>query len=988
MASDKKKKFKYHKILSLDGSDIFKRMQSTNGIAPLTALKDGKLDTSRFEGVLDESLETEKLAAIYAKHKKEMGVPYLTKNCTLAVVSVTFDFAVKEFEKYGRRFVRYGYDVSDADMTDHICVREIDGVLTLIAVEVPYDDDTAYTPVENPVGGELLGKIFAYDSKRRIYHRTGKSLATAVKCEDIRALLYRDGFTMDGIHYVRYKRSAGSSRTGHCLFIAEPLYADMMAWSSCGLSAEVDDQASWQAYISLTLSSIESILKLPKKAILIIPDQTSVFKTHAVCVRQAEDGMLTAKEEETEVENVIWDGEALMDVSVFKDNGYGEHSMMLLRNRFFKTCAFNTNLHTWFADMEVTQIRQLAGYTTARKVEDIKLIITESSLKYLKFLPKDMPLKDKFKLWLDAAYEGKDTSDFGVVKTDHYPSLMNGNMSYTSYQLINTMPFSYSDTENFLAMSLEYLEKLQKDSTHMRFHLNQVGLQDDIDTKTLTVDNYRQRLIHDMTTRTPQFEHTSIYKDFRTEVCKIFKDKLKSGKVLVDGNYQTLFGNPIEFLYSVTNPDYRVVLPLGVKEDHAYCSHYHDGAAFLCARSPHITMGNLYLAVNEKNSSIDRYFNLNPNILCVNAVFNNIQQQLNGCDYDSDAVLVTWNTPLRYHSALIRDAFPIPVCKIDPMGKASYTNTPESLASLDQKISDNKIGEIINLSQFLNSLFWDEFHRLDYFNNRGEFHKLKPMYYEICILAVLSGMEIDKAKRLYDIDTNKVLRQLKRRKQEFVKAHGGKLPAFYEFMTEGKVTAKSDKNVKLDTPMCHIYDIVESLNARSEYTHLVKFRDLFDLDTADCDSNDSHRKKNVIDAVLKAGAEIRSIKIRAKDKKDKERKILLEQADRIFKDCLKTVSKYIVNDHVLHLLLNELDLGTKSKSGVSSVKTLLFACLIYEESGRLLSRLKVSEDHQADDLLFHQYFPELKEDAYTELLYGHKYVHVVLGKTKNEEPKE
>ena len=68
MASDKKKEFKYHKILALDGCDIFRQMHAVNGIAPLTVLKDGKLDTSRFEGVLDESLETEKLAAVYKKH--------------------------------------------------------------------------------------------------------------------------------------------------------------------------------------------------------------------------------------------------------------------------------------------------------------------------------------------------------------------------------------------------------------------------------------------------------------------------------------------------------------------------------------------------------------------------------------------------------------------------------------------------------------------------------------------------------------------------------------------------------------------------------------------------------------------------------------------------------------------------------------------------------------------------------------------------------
>ena len=35
----------------------------------------------------------------------------------------------------------------------------------------------------------------------------------------------------------------------------------MMAWSSCDLSADTaSDQASWQAYIALTLSSIESTI--------------------------------------------------------------------------------------------------------------------------------------------------------------------------------------------------------------------------------------------------------------------------------------------------------------------------------------------------------------------------------------------------------------------------------------------------------------------------------------------------------------------------------------------------------------------------------------------------------------------------------------------------------------------------------------------------------------------------------------------------------
>lgn len=136
----------------------------------------------------------------------------------------------------------------------------------------------------------------------------------------------------------------------------------MMAWSSCDLSADTaSDQASWQAYIALILSSIENVIKLPKKSILITRDRVSRFTTEAVCVKQTDGHDLIAEEEETVVENVIWDGEALLDVSVFEENDYADKGMMLLRNRFFKTCAFNTNLQQWFADNGITQVSQLAG---------------------------------------------------------------------------------------------------------------------------------------------------------------------------------------------------------------------------------------------------------------------------------------------------------------------------------------------------------------------------------------------------------------------------------------------------------------------------------------------------------------------------------------------------------------------------------------------------------------------------------------------------
>ena len=234
------KKYESMRIMSLEGSVLYKN-------EGFTATKDGKPDPQAFRGILDESLDTLKLAEVYARHEDEIGYPYLDgkKRFCRAVVNLSFNRAVKVYESSGNRYVLNGYKVTDEDMEDHVCFCTVGGKPTLIAIDVSYREDSRYAPVEEPLLDALLGKYFKYDPETRSYKRSDKAIPTDVTCQEIREHLYTHGFDIDGIHYVRYKRSAGASRNGKCLFIAEPLYADMMAWSSCDLSADTaSDQAS------------------------------------------------------------------------------------------------------------------------------------------------------------------------------------------------------------------------------------------------------------------------------------------------------------------------------------------------------------------------------------------------------------------------------------------------------------------------------------------------------------------------------------------------------------------------------------------------------------------------------------------------------------------------------------------------------------------------------------------------------------------------
>ena len=118
------------------------------------------------------------------------------------------------------------------------------------------------------------------------------------------------------------------------------------------------------------------------------------------------------------ITNSIWDGQSLMDKSLFGE--YEQYGMVLLRNRFFKSCCFNTNIQEFFADHGITRLDQIRGFTLAKNIEDIKLITTPSSIKYLKF--------GRLRDWLR-----RTDPLFGVVKHEKKTHFFDGRMVSTHY---------------------------------------------------------------------------------------------------------------------------------------------------------------------------------------------------------------------------------------------------------------------------------------------------------------------------------------------------------------------------------------------------------------------------------------------------------------------------------------------------------------------------------------------------------------------------
>ena len=752
----------------------------------------------------------------------------------------------------------------------------------------------------------------------------------SVKIKQLREHFYEKGFNLDGIHYVRYKRSAGSSREGKCLFIDERLYRAMTKWSECGLKAQTD-LASWESYKALSLSSIKGTINIPLNGLLFVPDCKSTFTEEVVSV-EAVDGKLTAQTKQTEITNDIWDGESLLDESFFAGS-YADKHMLLLRNKFFKSCAFRTKLQKWIKDKNITlEDLKVRGFITlATDVSQIVMVTTPNSLKYLKFAGG---LSERsIKKWIANA-----TETFGVIKWDKSTRYFHGRMVQSSYQLLNTLGLTESQSEQLLQPSIDYISLIRKDVDFMRYHFTDAYAREK-DENSEIPDGLAERadVIFTLMHKCPHFDETELYVNFRDDVVKGLKERLKRGHILLNGTNATLFGNGPELLKYIAGEEVTSTL----KQGQIRCERFADKAKLLCARSPHITMGNLYCAENNLDGEIWNYFDLGENIVCVNAIGENIQQRLNGCDYDSDTMLITDDELLIEAADRYKDFFKVPVCNIQAAQKTSQT-----LYDLDYNTSENKIGEIVNLSQKLNSILWDEIHK-----GASEADVL-AIYEDVCKLAVLSGLEIDKAKRSFDnVNVGKELVTLR-------KKYDKPAPKFFAEIDE-QVKGRKKQYVFYNTAMDYIYQLAGKIHfrkGREQYSFLRPISASLAYDITSGNATEYRHKDKIVEIIDECKARINRLYMELRTADEQEREVIYDRIADEKTERDRQVAKWLTNENVLVLVIRHYEKNSASDWRIYAalINHPIFSELLFELYDRFV--VKVIEDPDGEYSLYGRKF--------------------------------
>lgn len=597
-------------ILGLEAKDLYEAKRYKNPII-IDGVEQGYVcdNLKRFKNTLDYSLdlikEREVAVKKYGKKKSFFYDTDLNKEFTKRIINVDFNLAYKAWNKHGNIYIKDGYGMADVkavgqygDMTFFL-----NGECIAVKIGEVKEEN-------NVVWNDEIPEYFEYDMDAQIV-KLSKNIPTVKNCADMRKEFYDNGFTCNGIEFVRYKRSSGSSRVGKCLFIDKKLYPEMHEYELCGLNINEGDQidlAGFEAYISLTSSGCIDTLEIKPENILVVDDYESVFEDDVVAV-YGEGENFVAKEEKTQISNSIFDGQSLMDVSLY-DEKYASKTMLLLRNRFFKSACFKTRIQQWFADNGITDVSQLNGFTLAKDISDVKLITTKSSIKYVKF--------GTIEQWLDNI-----DSTFGVVKYEKPTKYLDGKLVQCHYQLLNTLQLSQEEINALLKPNLDYLNLCRKDAAVMRYHLKYpYSLANNDDGA-----NSKDEIVMKVMGMNSKFTETKLYNDFRKTFTKAFLKNLRCGHLYINGNYETLLGNPIEMLQQAIGM-FKGQSILGKGNIHTHRFEY--GTRLLASRSPHINSGNILLANNVSNDLIEKYIILSNEVVCVNAIGENTLQRLEG----------------------------------------------------------------------------------------------------------------------------------------------------------------------------------------------------------------------------------------------------------------------------------------------------------------------------------------------------------------------
>lgn len=602
--------------------------------------------------------------------------------------------------------------------------------------------------------------------------------------DEIRKIFYQEGVDVEYVTYnkkgvpiksevINYKmlyRTPGKAKKGSCMFINSELYDIARDFLYMGIELPYNNSpiVEMGAYSSLITSSIVGKVQIEPENILVMNDVDAFFETNVISVETDEDKHCIAKKiDKYKLKNTLFDGQALIDSSIFPEWGEG---YILLRHHLCKMAAFSSNIQLFFKDYfgdqyDTATVTDMWGNRILAK--NIKLITTDNAMKWLKF-------NISYEYWSKKVHENN--CMFGIVKTAHRSKL--GEVQRMSYQMNNALDMDIM--EEAVRPSIEYVNKLKTDNDAFLVYLkDNANFSNDFEVLIALCEQDRD------------FFRSEYFRTRKEWIIKSYVLNLKNGRTIQNADNLVIIGSPYAMLLHSVGEN-ALQDPTFKNEDGAiqcYTERFNDGEYLAEFRSPFNSKNNMGYIHNIYHPYFKKYFNFGKQIIAINMIGTDFQDRNNGSDQDSDSIYTTNQINIVACAKRYYNEYPTIVNNI-PKEKNSYTNTLLNYAHIDNNLAAAQmaIGESSNLAQIC----------LTYTYSFPEEEKYKDY---VCILSVLAQVAIDNAKRRFDIDLTEEISRIK--KDMNIKENG--YPSFWMAIRKG--FNKKRVNNNLVCPMNYIYDL-------------------------------------------------------------------------------------------------------------------------------------------------------------------------------------
>lgn len=533
-------------------------------------------------------------------------------------------------------------------------------------------------------------------------------------------VLARNGFDLNGKHYVRFMVGSGQMRRNTVSFINEELFDYMQERLMCGLNDKIKtiNLAKLSAYFALSFSSV---LWVREPRVCVIKDFDTVILNQKVnWINKHEEGN-TVEQIYKDIKLNSADGQGLIDPNMARLWAEDMHlnyvpCSFVVRTAFIKGNLVPFDFKAYAKEHGVLKIKD--RYGTEYNVEDIDVLLSESQFKMAKY----------YSSWEGyLSYHKTYNLKWGVAR---YNKEYDDEYVLTNYQYIQVLNLTKEDISGLVSYTTNWIKNICSGDIKYALTYN-VGVKN----PTLSVDSiinscsstFTKAIIKNPEMLKDGFVQRKIYNSIKESI-----RQAKIGRIWVRGNYSFMISDPVAQCRSALGLSPDGLLPANYVYSNFWNNRGVDGEICLL-RSPltHYSEVNIQRLANT--DEMKKWYKYIYSGIIYNIYDISVVKHADS-DFDGDICMST-NNPYFLKGAK-REELPI---MYDKEAVPTQKITLPNQIRCDVKGLDTKVGQITNYSTSMLAM-------LPLFKGEKQTEQREEIETRLKLLRELQGAEIDKIK--------------------------------------------------------------------------------------------------------------------------------------------------------------------------------------------------------------------------------------------------